>query len=161
MAQTKQRLQDHRRQQSTMRQYQRHRNLRLRQQPRLRHLQRHHRKTHPYAPTRFQPSTQTSKPIEWRSRFLNKGADRWCNQVLDQHHSSYYHYNDINPTNRPHNPDTNAHNNNNNNNNNNPTTTPTTAPTATQPPSGQTSSCKPTEAARLQLHRLENYGEDK
>ena len=46
----------------------------------------------------FNPAHKHLNPIEWRSRVLNKGADKWCNQVLDQRHSTYDHYNHINPT---------------------------------------------------------------
>ena len=81
------------------------------------------------------PAHKHLNPIEWRRRALNKGADKWCNQVLDQQHSTYNQYNinhntqppqpnNPNNTQNNNNPHNNINNNNNNNNNSyNPNTT--------------------------------------
>ena len=39
----------------------------------------------------YSPAAPHLEPIEWRSRRKNKGADRWCNEVLD-HNTNYFHH---------------------------------------------------------------------
>ena len=73
----------------------------------------------------FTPAHKHLDPIEWRSRVLNKGADRWCNQVLDQQHNSFQQYNNSRSTHN-HNTTDNEHNHNNNSNDNHNTQDNTT-----------------------------------
>ena len=39
----------------------------------------------------YSPAAPHLEPIEWRSRCKNKGADRWCNEVLN-HNANHLHY---------------------------------------------------------------------
>ena len=75
----------------------------------------------------LRPAHKHLNPIEWRSRVLNKGADKWCNQVLDQQHNTHNQYSNIihntqppQPTN-PNNTQNNSNPNNNDRNNHNAT----------------------------------------
>ena len=67
----------------------------------------------------FHPAHKHLDPIEWRSRERNKGADKWCNQVLDQQHNSFHQHNVIRTTHRQNITDNNNNNNNHNNQDNN------------------------------------------
>ena len=67
----------------------------------------------------YSPAAPHLEPIEWRKRGKNKGADRWCNEILDHNTNYFHHYHHMHQ--HPH--TTNDSNNNNNNNNSNNATT--------------------------------------